>query len=341
MSSTVSYTFSKHGSPQEVLKPVLGEALGSPKDNQISVTFLAAGISSVDLETIQGQGGAAAADSVKGPTVAGHEGVAVVTAVGSGVKDIQPGDHVIPIKMNVGTWRTQGIVQASDVAVVPKSVKIEYAGTMSVAGLCAYQLIKQSGVKEGDVIIQNGAEDPIGQAVVQLANAMQISTICIVPDNPLQQARWSVMLQLMGAEVVVPESYLSSEGIKLVLNDFKPPKAFFNKSSSSSGAAIAKLLSKGTPTICFGAGSSDHEKGLSDLKLSHVSIGSLMDSIPKSEVPSVVSYLANLAEQGKLNFWLQRVSMTDMSAALKDSMSPTLDRKVVLVTKEGEKLVSK
>lgn len=68
---------------------------------QVALKFLAAPINVADLSQIQG----AYAIKPKFPAVAGNEGVAVVTAVGSGVTNVKVNDRVIPTSAGFGaSW---------------------------------------------------------------------------------------------------------------------------------------------------------------------------------------------------------------------------------------------
>ena len=59
------------------------------RDNLVRVRLRASGVCHSDLHVAAGEW------TADGPLVLGHEGAGVVEAVGSGVRDIRPGDHVI------------------------------------------------------------------------------------------------------------------------------------------------------------------------------------------------------------------------------------------------------
>lgn len=66
--------------------------LEGPKTGEVLVQLKATGVCHTDAYTLSGS-------DPEGlfPTVLGHEGAGVVLEVGSGVKSVQPGDHVIPL----------------------------------------------------------------------------------------------------------------------------------------------------------------------------------------------------------------------------------------------------
>ncbi|NP_001086903.1 class V alcohol dehydrogenase [Xenopus laevis] len=63
-----------------------------PKAHEVRIKMIATGICRSDHHSIEGK-----FSSVKFPVIVGHEGVGIVESIGEGVKDIKPGDKVIPL----------------------------------------------------------------------------------------------------------------------------------------------------------------------------------------------------------------------------------------------------
>jgi len=63
----------------------------SPREGEVLVHMAAAGVCHSDLHVMKGDLAAPL------PAILGHEGSGIVADVGPGVKDVQPGDHVIPL----------------------------------------------------------------------------------------------------------------------------------------------------------------------------------------------------------------------------------------------------
>jgi S-(hydroxymethyl)glutathione dehydrogenase / alcohol dehydrogenase len=76
------------GAPLEVQELDLAE----PKSGEVLVRLVACGVCHTDLYTASG-----ADPSGYAPTVLGHEGAGVVEKIGDGVKDVEPGDHVVTL----------------------------------------------------------------------------------------------------------------------------------------------------------------------------------------------------------------------------------------------------
>jgi S-(hydroxymethyl)glutathione dehydrogenase / alcohol dehydrogenase len=76
------------GAPLEVQELELSE----PRAGEVLVRLVACGVCHTDMYTASG-----ADPSGYTPTVLGHEGAGVVEAVGEGVRDVAPGDHVVTL----------------------------------------------------------------------------------------------------------------------------------------------------------------------------------------------------------------------------------------------------
>ncbi|CAI9594994.1 unnamed protein product [Staurois parvus] len=171
--------YEKHGEPSQVLRLQRLE-VASPTDYEVKVKMLAAPINPSDLNMIQGT----YALLPQLPAVGGNEGVGVVAAVGRHVSSVRPGDWVIPVDAGLGTWRTEGIFRESALVRVPSDISIEGAATLSVNPCTAYRLLSDyETLRPGDSVIQNASNSGVGQAVIQIAESLGITTINIVRDR--------------------------------------------------------------------------------------------------------------------------------------------------------------
>ncbi len=75
----------------EVDAPLIIEEveLGEPRAGEVSIRLVASGVCHSDLHTINGS------FPWPLPAIFGHEGAGIVEAVGPGVTNVVPGDHVI------------------------------------------------------------------------------------------------------------------------------------------------------------------------------------------------------------------------------------------------------
>ncbi|XP_048860528.1 enoyl-[acyl-carrier-protein] reductase, mitochondrial isoform X4 [Brienomyrus brachyistius] len=142
------------------------------------------------------------------PAVGGNEGVGEVMEVGSDVTSLSPGDWAIPVGAGFGTWRTEAVCDANDIIKVPKDISLLGAATIGVNPCTAYRMLHDfQPLRPGDTVIQNGANSAVGQAVIQIAAALGVKTICVIRDRPNQQEVMEELLS-MGADYVVTEETL-------------------------------------------------------------------------------------------------------------------------------------
>ncbi|OSX81343.1 hypothetical protein BU14_0022s0063 [Porphyra umbilicalis] len=250
-SSPTAYTYARHGHPSTVITASTAAAPSSPSSDQVAVSFLAAGVDAGDVAAVLGvDGGAGKAPF---PRVAGHGGVAVVTAVGAGVKGLKAGDYVVPAKAGLGTWRHAAVVSSADVLAVPKSVPLEAAATLTSGAATALRLLSDFGaLAAGDTVVQSGGESAVGSAVVQLAAARGMKTVTFVKESA-DYASTVERLKSAGGDVVVSETYASSSGMREIFADMGAPKLALNGTGGKVATELARALAPGGTLVTYGS----------------------------------------------------------------------------------------
>lgn len=118
------------------------------------------------------------------PTVPGEEGVGDVVEVGCRVGTLKRRDRVVVTSRMLGTWRYYGIYDERDVHVVSPNLPLAEAATLTLAPCMAYRMLKDYiNLPPGSAVIQNAANSPCGQAVIQLCKAWGIKTFNIVANH--------------------------------------------------------------------------------------------------------------------------------------------------------------
>ena len=167
-SSSCQLYYESWGDPQEVIKFKNVEPLNvSPKGNQVHVKFQASPINPADINQIQG------VYAVKPPlpAIGGNEGYGIVEAVGPEVKDLKPGDFVIPAFSGFGTWRSEAVEPEDKLYRIDNRIPRNFAATLQVNPCTAYRMLEDF-VKLGksDVVVQNGANSAVGKYVIQVSS---------------------------------------------------------------------------------------------------------------------------------------------------------------------------
>lgn len=242
-----SLIITEHGRPETVIK--LREECASPAvlgPEEVCIKILAAPVNPSDINTIEGKYPL----RLKLPAVPGHEGVGVVTAVGSKVAHLRPGDRVVPLEHGQGTWRSHGVFQERHWCRIPKDLPIATAATMVVNPPTALELLEKFvELKPGDTVVQNGASSSVGKYVIQLAKSMGVSTVNVVRDLE-NRGELGAELRDLGADVVT-----TAEGLRAALRDsgLRTPVLGLDGVGGAAATAVARALDVGGTLVTYGA----------------------------------------------------------------------------------------
>jgi len=107
------------------------------------------------------------------PNVLGGEVAGFVEALGDGVTGFAVGDTVFGLLGDGGGYAQYAVVNAAHVIPLPKGFDLDIACTLVVAGVTAYQTLKESGqLQPGESIFIPGAVGGVGSYAVQLAKIL-------------------------------------------------------------------------------------------------------------------------------------------------------------------------
>ncbi|KAK2147026.1 hypothetical protein LSH36_573g04012 [Paralvinella palmiformis] len=251
---TFEIIYDEHGDPEKVLKAKT-RTLPSLKDNAnaVIIKMMAAPVNPADINMIQG------VYPIKPglPAIGGNEGVGEVIQVGDNVKILRKGDWVVPKSSGWGTWRTHVYSLANEVMTIPNDIPPVCAATLGVNPCTAYRMLKDfAHLRKGDVIIQNGANSGVGQAVIQIAKELGFVTINIVRNRP-EIDKLTQILKALGANYVFTDEFLRNAEMKIVMKSITKPKLALNCVGGRSAAELLKYLQKGGIMVTYG-GMSKH-----------------------------------------------------------------------------------
>lgn len=226
------------------------QAIPSVNANEVLVRFLAAPINPLDILVLAGLYPVKPDHKHYGEPILGYDGVGEIITCGADVKNLLPGDLVVPSKFGTGTWRTYAVLDAQSLQKVSRPSDLAFAAILRIGVAPAFCLVEDMRtLKPGDCIIQNAGTSVIAQMVVQFARLRGINVINVVRDRPaaeLQEVKKS--LQELGALIVVSESELAEDaGIKAQRITLALDSVF-----GSSGRGLVKALSVGGTYVQLG-----------------------------------------------------------------------------------------
>jgi NADPH:quinone reductase-like Zn-dependent oxidoreductase len=186
--------YTQYGSPdvlqlKEVEKP-------TPKENELLIKVQAVSLNAADwhlltadifLIRLMGMGLTRPKNPILGADIAGR-----VEAVGSNVKQFQPGDEVFG---DIAGWGFGGLaeyvaVAENAVALKPGNLSCEEAAAVPMAAVTALQGLRDKGhLQAGQKVLINGASGGVGTYAVQLAKYFGAEVTAVCSTRNLDQTR--------------------------------------------------------------------------------------------------------------------------------------------------------
>lgn len=183
----------RYGAPADAVRCVEAPDPGAPAPGEVVFDVLAFPINPADLSMCRGT------YRLRPPLPAGigAECVGRVTAVGTGVAQVNAGDLVINLQRE--NWTQRRRVAAEDVIPVPRDLDRLQAAMLRInpptARLLLTDLVE---LRPGDWIIQNVANSAVGRFVIRLGRARGVRTVNVVRREALVTE-----LAPLGADVCV------------------------------------------------------------------------------------------------------------------------------------------
>jgi NADPH2:quinone reductase len=111
----------------------------------------------------------------------GREAAGVVTAVGPGVRAVQPGDRVAYASNTPGAYADERLLPASQLVPVPDGVSDRLAAAVLLKGMTAQALLRRTyKVRKGTVAVVHAAAGGVGSILVQWALHLGAHVIAVV-----------------------------------------------------------------------------------------------------------------------------------------------------------------
>ncbi|HEX8986847.1 MAG TPA: quinone oxidoreductase [Rhodocyclaceae bacterium] len=118
------------------------------------------------------------------PSGIGLEGAGVVTAVGSAVSELKPGDRIAYAGGPLGAYSEARNIPADRLVKLPDAISFETGAAMMLQGMTAQYLLRRTyRVQPGDPILIHAAAGGVGLIVCQWAKALGATVIGTVSSD--------------------------------------------------------------------------------------------------------------------------------------------------------------
>ena len=194
----------RYGLPEEGVRCADVPDVGAPAAGEVVFDVLAFPINPADVWMCRGSYRLKPAL----PASLGAECVGRVTAVGTGVSHVNPGDLVINLQRD--NWTQKRRVKGEDVIAVPAGLPVQQAAMLRINPPTALLLLSDLvPLRPGDWIIQNVANSAVGRFVIRLARARGVRTVNVVRRESL-----FAELTALGADVCVMDGPDVAEAVR-------------------------------------------------------------------------------------------------------------------------------
>jgi len=314
--------YTQYGSPdvlqlREVAKP-------EPKENQVLVEVYATSANALDyrrFEKLSTMGRFMEERLVKSiGKVLGADIAGVVEAVGSNVKQFQPGDEVFGVAVGSrGGFAEYACAAEEHLALKPTNLSFEAAAAAPVAAMTALQGLRNKGqIRSGQKVLINGASGGVGTYAVQIAKSFGAEVTAVCSMLNLEMAR------SIGADHVIDyaKEDFTQNGQRydliFAVNGFHPLSAYQRALNPQgiyvcAGGALPQILQamllgplmskKNGKKMVFMGIVKPNQKGLiymGELLETRKVVPVIEKSYPLSDVPAAIRYLAEGHARGKV-----------------------------------------
>jgi NADPH:quinone reductase-like Zn-dependent oxidoreductase len=161
----------------------------APGPRDVLVRVIAAGVNPVDWKIRSGA--LAALFPVRTPATLGWDAAGIVTAAGAEVEAFKPGDAVFFFAdfAHGGTYAEFVAVDASQVALKPRTLSFAQAAAVPTAALAAWRAIEIANVRPGHKVLVHGGGGPLGSVAAQLARRAGAQVVVTAGDASIAIAR--------------------------------------------------------------------------------------------------------------------------------------------------------
>jgi len=165
----------------------------TPKDTEVLIKLYAASVNPLDLFQLRGVPLIRAIPGMRKPKppILGCDIAGRVAAVGSQVKQFQPGDAVFGVTGFAGGGFAEYVCSTEDkLALKPANLSFEEAAAVPIAAITALQGLRDKGrIQPGQKVLIDGASGGVGTFAVQIAKSFGAEVTAVCSTGKVDTAR--------------------------------------------------------------------------------------------------------------------------------------------------------
>lgn len=299
----------------------------APQRHEVLVRMLYVPINPADLNFIEGTYG----NLPHFPAVPGNEGCGRVVGIGDEVTSLAVNDLVIPL-YPLGTWSQHIVTAENKFAKLPPDLDPVQVSMLRVNPTTAWQLLHEfRELQPGEVIAQNAANSGVGQAVIQIAKQLGISTI-----NFVRRTELIAELTSLGGDLVI----LDDEAGHTAAREFVDKRRLnlaLNAVGGDSALRLMDLLSADGALVTYGAMSRRSLKVpnkhliFKNLEIRGYWLSKWTEKASHQEMHDVLQPLASMMLKGKLKLPVDRIfPMSDYREAISLAQNEGRNGKIIM-----------
>src|SRR5512141_2830695 len=236
-----------YGGP-DVLR-VVEEECPEPKDGEVRVRVLAAGVSLPDIMAREG----VQPETPPVPVTPGWDLVGVVDQLGAGISGIEPGQIVAAMPIH-GAYAEFVCLPPRELIPVPSGLDAAEAVSLILNYITAYQMLHRSAkVKPGQRVLFHGASGGVGTALLQLGRLAELEMYgtCSSRGAPAVSELGGVPIDYRNQDCVKEIHRLTREGVDAVFDPIGGAHLWHSREALRPGG---RMVGYGNTTTLRGEG---------------------------------------------------------------------------------------
>lgn len=287
---------SAFGRPESAIELVEQADPGAPGAEEVTIDAEYVPINPADILNLEGRYGAAPPPL---PMIPGAEGVGRITAAGSAVRHLKPGDRVL--LPGPGCWRERFKAPAKVLFALPEGVDPKQLAMLRVNPPTAYLMLHQVvAPKAGQWVIQNAANSGVGHCLIRLARLAGVKTVNVVRREELVAP-----LRAAGGDVVLTDGPDLEARVRAAIGDASLPLAI-DAVGGAGTQRLARCVSDGGTVVNYGVLSGEpcmvdgRDTVFRDVRLQGFWLRKWYVDTPPAEIASLYRKLSGWVADGTL-----------------------------------------